>query len=54
MTQEDLGRRVGLNRASICSIEKGTRKPSLDKARAIAAEFGMSIEDIFADVEVPA
>lgn len=54
MTQEDLGRRVGLNRASICSIEKGTRKPSLDKARAIAAEFGVSIEDIFADVEVPA
>jgi putative transcriptional regulator len=54
MTQAELGRRVGLNRASICSIEKGTRQPSLEKARAIAAEFDLSIEDIFADVEVPA
>jgi DNA-binding XRE family transcriptional regulator len=54
MTQEALGRRVGLNRASICSIEKGTRRPSLEKAQAIAAEFGVSIEEIFADVEVPA
>lgn len=53
MTQADLGRLVGLNRASICSIEKGTRQPSLEKARAIAAEFSMSIEDVFADVEVP-
>ncbi len=52
MTQAALGRRVGLNKASISMIENGTRKPSLDKARHLAAEFGVSIEDAFSYVEV--
>lgn len=52
MTQAELGRRVGLNKATICTIERGTRKPSLDTAKALAAEFGVSIEDAFSYVEV--
>lgn len=54
MTQAALGDRVGLNKATISMIEKGQRKPSLDKARAIAREFGVAIEDLFDHVEVPA
>jgi putative transcriptional regulator len=52
MTQAALGQRVGLNKSMICSIERGTRQPSFEKARAIAAEFGVAIEDIFDHVEV--
>jgi putative transcriptional regulator len=52
MTQTALGRRVGLNKATISMIESGARKPSLDKARALAAEFGVSVEDAFSHVEV--
>ena len=54
MTQATLGRRVGLTKTSICNIEKGTRQPSLEKARAIAEQFGVPIEDLFAYVEVSA
>jgi DNA-binding XRE family transcriptional regulator len=52
MSQATLGRRVGLDKAMICQIENGRRKPSLDKARALAAEFGTSIEEIFRYVNV--
>ena len=54
MSQEDLGRRVGLAKAMICHIERGTRKPSLDKARLLAEEFGTSIEETFSYVEISA
>ena len=54
MTQADLGARVGLDTSTISQIESGTRDPSLKKARAIATVFGVSIEDLFGDVEIPA
>jgi DNA-binding XRE family transcriptional regulator len=54
LTQEALGRRVGLNKVSISMIENGRRKPSFDKARALAKEFGVPIEEIFGYVEIPA
>lgn len=52
MSQGALGRRVGLNRSMICQIERGSRKPSLDKARALAEEFGLPIEEILSYVEI--
>jgi DNA-binding XRE family transcriptional regulator len=52
MSQATLGERVGLDKAMICQIEKGQRKPSLDKALAIAAELGESVEETFRYVEV--
>jgi DNA-binding XRE family transcriptional regulator len=52
MTQETLGRRVGLDKVSISMIESGARKPSLDKALLLAAEFGESIEALFSYVEI--
>jgi DNA-binding XRE family transcriptional regulator len=52
LTQEALGRRVGLNKVSISMIENGRRQPSLDKARAIAKTFGVSIEELFDVIEI--
>jgi putative transcriptional regulator len=54
MTQAQLAKRVGMPRTSICLIEKGQRQPSLDNARAIAAVFGESVEQVFDYVEVSA
>jgi len=52
MSQATLGERVGLDKSTICMIEKGHRQPSFEKARAIAAEFGVPVEDLFSHVEV--
>jgi DNA-binding XRE family transcriptional regulator len=52
MSQAALGQRVGLDKAMICQIEKGTRQPSLGKAKLLAAEFGLPIEEILSYVEV--
>lgn len=38
----------------ISEIEKGVKLPSLTKARELATEFGVSIEDLFEEVELPA
>jgi putative transcriptional regulator len=52
MSQEALGRRVGLKTTMIAHIEGGKRKPSLEKALALAAVFSVSVEDAFSYVEV--
>jgi DNA-binding XRE family transcriptional regulator len=54
MSQDALGKRVGLDKTTISMIESGDRKPAVDKALALAAEFGVSVEDAFSYVEVPA
>ena len=52
MSQEALGRRVGLTKSAIYGIEKGTKQPSLAAARALAAEFRLPIEEILSSVEI--
>jgi putative transcriptional regulator len=47
MTQDELGRLLGLSRQSICEIETGKRTPSLLIARKIAKLLNTSIESIF-------
>ena len=47
MTQEQLGKKLGLSRAAICAIERGRTIPSLLRARQIAKFFGVSIEEMF-------
>ena len=54
MSQAALGRRVGLKTTMISQIESGDRKPSLDKAGEIATALGVSIEELFERVEIPA
>ncbi len=54
LTQAALGRRVGLDAVTISMIENGSRKPSIDSAKALAQELGVSIEEMLSHVEVPA
>jgi transcriptional regulator with XRE-family HTH domain len=54
MSQAALGRKVGLKAPMIAQIENGERQPSLAKARAMAQEFGVSVESLFEYVELPA
>lgn len=47
LAQADLGRRLGVSRQTIISIENERYDSSLALAFAIAAEFSLKIEDIF-------
>lgn len=47
MTQDELGKLLGLSRQSICEIETGKRTPSLKIAYKIAKLLNTSIESIF-------
>ncbi len=47
MTQEQLGKKLGLSRTAICAIEKGRTVPSLMRAHQIAKFFGVTIEEMF-------
>lgn len=47
LTQEELGKLVGVSRQTILFLEKGTFNPSLQLAHKIASIFDMLIEDIF-------
>ncbi|UCH85575.1 MAG: helix-turn-helix transcriptional regulator [Candidatus Latescibacterota bacterium] len=52
LTQEDLGRAVGVSRQTIISIERGKYIPSLPLALKIAAYFGCSTDEMFKLEEV--
>lgn len=47
VTQEELGRAVGVTRQTIISLENGRYNASLLLAHKIAKYFGSSIEEIF-------
>lgn len=47
MTQAELAELCGVNTATILYIEKGTKKPSLELARKIAAALGTSVDQLF-------
>ncbi len=47
MTQEDLGRYLGLSRQSVCDIENGKRLPTLLQAHKLAKLLNTSIENLF-------
>ena len=46
-TQQQLAELLDVSRQTVISIEKGKYDPSLPLAFAIAAVFGLKIEDIF-------
>jgi putative transcriptional regulator len=52
MTQEELGRRVGVTRQTIIALEAGKYTPSLALAFRIARAFNKRLEDVF-QYEVP-
>jgi putative transcriptional regulator len=47
LSQGDLGKAVGVSRQTINAIETGRYLPSLPLAFALAAFFGLRIEDLF-------
>ena len=47
MTQEELGKQVGVTRQTIAAIEAGKYSPSLESAFRIAEVLGKSLEDVF-------
>jgi len=46
-TQEELGRRVGVTRQTIISIEGGKYNPSVGLALRMAVAFGVPVEELF-------
>lgn len=46
LSQEDLAKRVGLNRGNIASYEKGTAEPKLCNLLRISSLFGVSVHDL--------
>ncbi|WP_434750979.1 helix-turn-helix transcriptional regulator [Paenibacillus amylolyticus] len=52
LSQEELGRIVGVTRQTITSIERGKYTASLILAYKIANFFGLTIEDVFDFSEV--
>ena len=51
MTQEELGRRIGMTRQTIAAIEQRKYAPSLEAAFRIARVFGQPLEAVFQWVE---
>ena len=47
VTQEELGRAVGVTRQTIISLENGRYNASLQLAHRLARYFGRSIEEVF-------
>lgn len=47
LTQEDLGRRVGVRRQTVLAIEKGHYVPSALLAFLLARELGMRVDELF-------
>jgi putative transcriptional regulator len=47
MSQEDLGRAIGVTRQTIAAIEAGKYSPSLEAAFRIAAVFGKPLDEVF-------
>lgn len=47
MSQEALGRAVGVTRQTIIAIEQGRYSPSLETSFRIARLFGVGLEDVF-------
>ena len=47
MTQEELGKRIGVTRQTILALEAGGYVPSLALGFRIARTFGHTIEEVF-------
>lgn len=46
-SQAELGQRIGVSRQAINALETEKHDPSLDLAYRIAAQFALTVEDIF-------
>lgn len=46
MTQEDVAKGLGVSKNTIVNYESYKSKPSVERAKALADMFGMSVDDI--------
>lgn len=51
MSQDDLAKAVGVSRQTINAIEKGDYNPSINLCIAICKELGVTLNDLFWEVE---
>lgn len=49
LTQAQLAEAIGVSRQTVVSIESGDYAPSVYLALGVAAQVGMSVEDLFGD-----
>lgn len=49
LTQSELAEKIGIARASLCQIERGTRTISLPLGKQIADVFGCTVDDLIMD-----
>ena len=49
MTQEELARAVGINRASIANIERGMHQPSLEVVKRLAEVLDTTVDYLLSD-----
>lgn len=47
LSQEELGKKVGLKQATISQYENGTRKPPLPTAKKLSLALNVTLDDIF-------
>jgi putative transcriptional regulator len=47
MTQEDLGKKVGVTRQTIAAVEAGKYSPTLETAFRIAEVLGKPLDEVF-------
>lgn len=52
ISQEELAHRSGLDRTYISGIERGTRNPSFTVIVSLALGLGISVSQLFKDIEV--
>lgn len=50
LSQDDLGRRLGVTKAAVSKWEGGRSHPGIEKAKQLAAELKIRLEDVFAEV----
>ena len=51
LSQDDLAKAVGVSRQTINAIEKGDYNPSINLCIAICKELGVTLNDLFWDVD---
>lgn len=53
MTQEDLAERIGVSRQTVAKWESGESYPDLDRGRALAEVFSVSMDELVRDLSLP-
>lgn len=51
MTQEELGKKIGVTGVAIMRYEKGQRQPRLAQLQAIASALGVPVQELISDWE---